>query len=88
MRSKGVLHIDTQILVPFFDVDTMHVVWHGHYIKYLEVARCALLGGGACQGRVRVCQSSSPKACGALQCGHKVRTSRWAMTPSTVALIR
>jgi acyl-CoA thioester hydrolase len=43
MRSKGVLHIDTQILVPFFDVDTMHVVWHGHYIKYLEVARCALL---------------------------------------------
>ena len=43
MRSKGVLHIDTQILVPFFDVDTMNVVWHGHYIKYLEVARCALL---------------------------------------------
>ena len=43
MRSKGVLHTDTEILVPFFDVDTMHVVWHGHYVKYLEVARCALL---------------------------------------------
>lgn len=43
MRSKGVIHADTQILVPFFDVDTMHVVWHGHYVKYLEVARCALL---------------------------------------------
>ena len=43
MRSKGVLHTDTEILVPFFDVDTMNVVWHGHYIKYLEVARCALL---------------------------------------------
>jgi acyl-CoA thioester hydrolase len=43
MRSKGVLHTDTEILVPFFDVDSMHVVWHGHYIKYLEVARCALL---------------------------------------------
>ena len=43
MRSKGVLHIDTEIQVPFFDVDTMHVVWHGHYVKYLEVARCALL---------------------------------------------
>jgi acyl-CoA thioesterase FadM len=26
-----------------FDVDTMNVVWHGHYVKYLEVARCALL---------------------------------------------
>lgn len=43
MRSKGVIHTDTQVQVPFFDVDTMHVVWHGHYVKYLEVARCALL---------------------------------------------
>ena len=43
MRSKGVLHIDTEILVSFFDVDSMNVVWHGHYVKYLEVARCALL---------------------------------------------
>ena len=43
MRSPGVLHCDTEILVPFFDVDTMNVVWHGHYVKYLEVARCALL---------------------------------------------
>ena len=43
MRSPGVLHSDTEILVPFFDIDTMHVVWHGHYVKYLEVARCALL---------------------------------------------
>ncbi|AZE81859.1 4-hydroxybenzoyl-CoA thioesterase domain protein [Pseudomonas orientalis] len=43
MRSPGVLHCDTHILVPFFDIDTMHVVWHGHYVKYLEVARCALL---------------------------------------------
>lgn len=43
MRSQGVLHVDTEILVPFFDVDSMFVVWHGHYVKYLEVARCALL---------------------------------------------
>ena len=43
MRSKGVLHVDTEVLVPFFDIDTMNVVWHGHYVKYLEVARCALL---------------------------------------------
>ncbi|MDB6144081.1 MAG: 4-hydroxybenzoyl-CoA thioesterase protein [Pseudomonas sp.] len=43
MRSKGVIHADTQVLVPFFDIDMMNVVWHGHYIKYLEVARCALL---------------------------------------------
>lgn len=43
MRSKGVIDVDTEVLVPFFDVDSMNIVWHGHYIKYLEVARCALL---------------------------------------------
>ncbi|HEY0290066.1 MAG TPA: acyl-CoA thioesterase [Pseudomonas sp.] len=43
MRNKGVIHADTEVLVPFFDVDTLHVVWHGHYVKYLEVARCGLL---------------------------------------------
>lgn len=29
--------------VPFFDVDAMNIVWHGHYVKYLEMARCAFL---------------------------------------------
>lgn len=29
--------------VPFFDVDAMEIVWHGHYIKYFEVARCEFL---------------------------------------------
>lgn len=29
--------------VPFHDVDMMCVAWHGHYVKYFEVARCALL---------------------------------------------
>ena len=31
------------IRVPFHDVDLMEVVWHGHYAKYFEIARCALL---------------------------------------------
>lgn len=31
------------IEIPFHDVDVMHVAWHGHYVKYLEIARCALL---------------------------------------------
>lgn len=43
MRNAGVFHIDCEMVVPFFDVDSMHIVWHGHYVKYLEVARCALL---------------------------------------------
>lgn len=29
--------------IPFFDVDSMNVTWHGHYVKYFEMARCALL---------------------------------------------
>lgn len=43
MRNAGVFHVDCEVQVPFFDVDSMHIVWHGHYVKYLEVARCALL---------------------------------------------
>lgn len=29
--------------VPFHDVDLMAITWHGHYVKYFEIARCALL---------------------------------------------
>ncbi|NKB58327.1 MAG: acyl-CoA thioesterase [Alphaproteobacteria bacterium] len=29
--------------IPFHDVDLMGVAWHGHYAKYCEIARCALL---------------------------------------------
>jgi len=32
-----------EIEVPFHDVDMMNVCWHGHYIKYFEIARCAVL---------------------------------------------
>ena len=32
-----------EIKAPFFDVDSCNVVWHGHYVKYFEEARCALL---------------------------------------------
>ena len=38
-----VAEIETQ--VQFFDLDPMEVVWHGHYVKFLEIARCALLDG-------------------------------------------
>jgi len=32
-----------ELRIPFHDVDSARVVWHGHYFKYFEVARCALL---------------------------------------------
>ncbi len=31
------------IKIPFHDVDSLDFVWHGHYAKYLEIARCALM---------------------------------------------
>jgi acyl-CoA thioester hydrolase len=34
---------ETEIDVQFFDLDPMNIVWHGNYVKYLEIARCALL---------------------------------------------
>jgi acyl-CoA thioester hydrolase len=37
------LAIEIEVVPPFFDVDSMDIVWHGHYVKYLELARCALL---------------------------------------------
>lgn len=37
------LSATVEIEVPFHDVDAMNVAWHGHYVKYFEIARCALL---------------------------------------------
>lgn len=34
--------VDVELQVPFHDVDALQVVWHGHYLKYFEVARDAL----------------------------------------------
>lgn len=45
MRKRGALGAQVEIRVPFYDVDSINVVWHGHYVKYLEEARCALLDG-------------------------------------------
>lgn len=39
MNLSAVIELD----VPFHDVDVMGVVWHGHYVKYFEQARTALL---------------------------------------------
>ncbi|PCK01116.1 MAG: hypothetical protein COA42_23375 [Alteromonadaceae bacterium] len=38
MRSETV-----ELEIPFHDVDSLQIVWHGHYAKYFEIARCKLL---------------------------------------------
>lgn len=35
--------VEIELSPAFHDLDPMVVVWHGHYLKYLELARCALL---------------------------------------------
>ncbi len=35
--------IEIELSPAFHDLDPMVVVWHGHYLKYMELARCALL---------------------------------------------
>jgi acyl-CoA thioester hydrolase len=40
------LHPTTvELEVPFHDCDPLGVVWHGHYYKYMELARTRLLTG-------------------------------------------
>jgi len=43
LRAQGALFIDTDVEVSFHDVDMVGVVWHGHYLRYLENARWALM---------------------------------------------
>lgn len=41
--SENIHQASVNLEIPFHDVDMMAVVWHGHYAKYFEIARCALL---------------------------------------------
>ena len=43
MTRGSALAAEVGIEVPFHDVDAMEVAWHGHYLKYFEIARGALL---------------------------------------------
>lgn len=43
MRREGVLSVTIDVTVAFHDIDVLGVMWHGHYLKYLETARWALM---------------------------------------------
>ncbi len=43
MKSKVYLSAEIERTIEFYDLDPMQIVWHGHYVKYFEEARCALL---------------------------------------------
>jgi acyl-CoA thioester hydrolase len=37
------IRAEVRLTVPFHDVDMLGIAWHGHFCKYLEIARCAML---------------------------------------------
>lgn len=43
--DKTLWQTNVRVQIPFHDVDSMEVVWHGHYARYFELARCQLLEG-------------------------------------------
>lgn len=43
MSNLALFETELLIEVPFHDLDPVGIVWHGHYVRYLELVRCALL---------------------------------------------
>ncbi|MGJ0514553.1 MAG: acyl-CoA thioesterase [Methylomicrobium sp.] len=41
--QQSTYHTEIELKIPFHDADMMEIVWHGHYAKYFEIARCELL---------------------------------------------
>ncbi|HEY2772998.1 MAG TPA: thioesterase family protein [Candidatus Binatia bacterium] len=41
--SQRLRQTSVDLEVPFHDIDGLGIVWHGHYYKYLELARTRLL---------------------------------------------
>lgn len=41
--TQKTLTASAKVEVPFHDVDALNVCWHGHYLKYFEIGRAALL---------------------------------------------
>lgn len=70
--------------VPFHDVDALGIVWHGHYFKYLELARTALMRARGLDARDLLalgvgmmvidsrCRHSAP-----LRYGERARATAW-----------
>lgn len=43
MMKKEYYTVEKEFKVEFYDVDSMNIVYHGNYVKFMEVGRCALL---------------------------------------------
>ena len=43
LATRARLCCEVEVTPAFYDIDVMEVVYHGYYVKYLELARSALL---------------------------------------------
>jgi acyl-CoA thioester hydrolase len=43
MSITPLVEAEVEMVIPFHDVDMLEITWHGHYCRYFEIARCALL---------------------------------------------
>lgn len=43
LASRERLSCEIDISPAFYDIDVMEIVYHGHYVRYLELARSALM---------------------------------------------
>lgn len=83
-KGRRIRPVSVELEVPFHDVDALRIVWHGHYYKYLELARtrlmreCGLEDGALVGPRYRFlmiesgCRHSAP-----LRYGDRVRVDGW-----------
>ena len=42
MDNNKQISYEVKLTVPFHDLDPMHIVWHGNYLKYFDIARFGL----------------------------------------------
>ncbi|MDR0564481.1 MAG: acyl-CoA thioesterase [Azoarcus sp.] len=42
-NPKSAWQNEVELEIPFHDLDPLNICWHGHYVRYFEIARSALL---------------------------------------------
>ena len=40
---KAIVSASARIAPQFYDIDPMHIVWHGNYPRFFELGRCAVM---------------------------------------------
>ncbi len=87
--------VAVELEVPFHDLDAMQIVWHGHYLKYLGLARTALfrargldVDGVKAMGLAIVVVESRCRHSFPLRYGDRVRVSAWIAEISHRIIVR